>query len=178
MGSSQSKSSGNSNDAFAKVVSALVVKIQANIAAGKSIPLGGQSTAVSSLTGQLQDYVNQNTGVDTAKESLQNAINQRNATRTNVHTLIDQFTDWAKVTYGDAAYAMFGLEAPKPRKTSVTKAAIGVEKRRVAAQSKAQLAAALAPKQESLVVLDANGNPIGGSAPVASTAVASTATGK
>jgi hypothetical protein len=55
---------------------------------------------------------------------------------------------------------MFGLPAPKPRTKSSTKTAIGVAKRAAAAKSKAQLKAALAPKQEALIVVDANGNPL------------------
>jgi hypothetical protein len=128
----------------------------------QSIPIKGKSTAISTITTQFQAFVAANKAVDDDEQTLKASRKKRQQLRSTTEPLLTGLIKWIEVNLGPEAVGSLSLPVPQPPKRSTTKTAIGIAKRQAKAAEKKAAKQAAAAKQERLVALDANGNPIGG----------------
>ena len=166
MGKTQS-SKGDTFDAFSKLVTGVIAGIKLNLANNRTLPIGGTTVTAVSVTNDLQGYVDHNAAVDKSKGDTKALVVARQKLKAAVKKELSDFTKWAVLQFGEAAYKMFALPSPKPSTRSTTKKAIGIAKATAKAKAKAaaKAAAAAATPQETLVAYDVSGNPIGGAPP-------------
>jgi hypothetical protein len=151
----------NSNTAFEKTLNGILAGIQANLQGTTEVALRGQNVQMASLVSELQAYLDKCAQADQAKQGAQDLIRQRRELQVTTQKDVAAFAKWVVVHLGEAALPLFGLPLPKPRVITPAKQAIGTAKRLAKLSAKAKAKAALAPREDYLVVLDANGHPIG-----------------
>ena len=136
MGSTRSAKT-DTFDAVSLELTGVIAAMKLKLAATRALPIGGATVTAAKVMADFQSFVTNNTAVDKAKADLATQVASRLTQKKAVKAELADFTKWAVLQFGTAAYAMFALTAPKPKKASVVNAAIGVSKRQEKAKAKA-----------------------------------------
>jgi hypothetical protein len=128
----------------------LIGAIKANFTSTKPITFNNVATTWGAVTTVFQTAVDKVNAAATAKKAYATAVVDQHAALTVARAQLRLFTAWAISQYGDAAYAMFGLVAPKPRaaKSAVAKAVATSKGKATRAAKKQALASVTGPSEE------------------------------
>jgi hypothetical protein len=152
----------NAQSKFASKVATMLAGLKSGLLASvKSIPVAGELLTLNQVQQPLQDFVTADADVVAKRDAYRQAVQARTEKEAQVRVIFKAVVVFVKQLFAKDAstLAKFGVESKAPAKSSVETKAIAKAKR--TATLKQKKATQPAPKQEQVVVLGADGQPIG-----------------